>query len=227
MDEIWKPIPNTDYSVSDQGRVASRKWGKWRVMKFGVLRAGYRRLHVCSNGEQRFLSVHVLVAEAFIGPRTSPKHEVNHIDGVRDNNRAENLEWVTRGENMRHRRDVLKHGWLRGADNGFAKLTESDIRDIRARCLAGETNQSVAAHYGLNWKYVSRIACGKSWGWLDPGATRGKRIIASTKLTEMDVREIRRRCAAGELQRIVAADYGIAQTNVSLIVLRERWAWVA
>lgn len=167
MDEVWKEIPNTDYSVSDQGRVASRKFGKWRVMKRRRNSEGYMHAGLCGgSGKQRNVKIHVLVAEAFLGPRPTPHHQINHKNGARGDNRVENLEWCTPKENVRHRFDVLGQIGRRGERNNTAKLTETYVREIRVRVLAGEKRGSIAADYGIDQSSVSDIATGKSWGWL-------------------------------------------------------------
>lgn len=167
MDEIWKDIPDSDYSVSNLGRVASRKKGVWRVMKGNHRLDGYMCVTLGDgHGGRIAVKVHILVAEAFLGPKPTPKHEVNHIDGIRGNNYADNLEWVTRSGNQRHRYDVLKHGAVRGEAHGRAKVTEAEVREIIRRCAAGEFHRVVAADYGVARCTVGQIASGKYWGWL-------------------------------------------------------------
>lgn len=165
MDEIWKNIPDTVYSVSSLGRVASRKYGKWRMMRLSISN-GYIRIDLRVNGSRKSPLVHGLVAEAFLGPKPTPTHEVNHIDGDGKNNRAENLEWVTKSQNARHRFDILKRGNARGNANGLAKLTDAKVREIRARRAAGESLTSIAADYGVSFSNVSHIARRKTWSWL-------------------------------------------------------------
>lgn len=165
--EIWKEIPGTEYSVSSEGRAASRKFGKWRVMRPTLNGNGYPCVSFYDDGTERVLTVHQLVAEAFLGPRPSPKHQVNHIDGVRNNPRVDNLEWVTQSGNQRHRFDVLKHGNARGESCNLTKLTEADVREIRIRLVAGELQRIIAADYGIYQTNVSHIATRKTWAWLD------------------------------------------------------------
>jgi len=166
MDEIWKDIPDTLYSVSNMGRVASRKWGKWRILRPWPDGSGYSSISIHYKGYRQDSKVHILVAEAFLGPRPSPKHQANHIDGIRTNPRADNLEWVTSSGNQRHRFDVLKHGNPRGEANGFSKLTEAKVREIRVRRAAGEKLVSIAVDYGIDFSTVSDIANGRRWAWL-------------------------------------------------------------
>lgn len=166
MDEIWKPIPNTDYAVSNTGKVASMKKG-WRVMKGNKDGNGYASVCLCDGGGgARTVKVHKLVAEAFLGPRPTPKHEVNHIDGIRTNPHVDNLEWVTRSGNQRHRFDVLRHCGPRGEANGNTKITEAKARKIIQRCATGETQRRVAADYGVAQCTISNIVTGKTWAWL-------------------------------------------------------------
>jgi len=167
--EEWREIPNTDYSVSSEGRVASRKYGKWRVLKGGRDKYGYLTVGFGSGrGGQRTVRVHVLVAEAFLGPKPTPSHQVNHRNGVKSDNRADNFEWVTNRENARHARDVLGYRGkgIRGEAHGMTKLTESDVREIRRRLAAGESQTKLSAVFGVSRENIYCIAHRKSWAWL-------------------------------------------------------------
>ncbi len=164
--ETWKVIPDTDYSVSSFGRVASRKYGRWTPLKPGKERGGYQKVELCHRSVYCTRKVHHLVALAFVGPRPSPQHEINHRDGNKSNNRADNLEWVTSSENKRHRYDILRHGAARGERHGHVKLREDQVKDIRARLAAGQLGTRLAAEYGIRPQSVQSIKWGRSWGWL-------------------------------------------------------------
>lgn len=102
--EIWKDIKGFEghYQVSNLGRVKSLKYKAPRIMNVGLLGRGYERVHL-SKGNVNFYSqlIHRLVAEAFVeNPLSLP--QVNHKDGNKLNNNAENLEWVTSRENRTH-----------------------------------------------------------------------------------------------------------------------------
>lgn len=103
--EIWRDIPGYEeiYKISNLGRIKSlhRDRIKGQILNPAKNNRGYLRLGLSGNGKVRYDSVHRLVAEAFIpNPKNLP--EVNHIDGNKLNNRVENLEWVTKGENQIH-----------------------------------------------------------------------------------------------------------------------------
>ena len=107
LEEIWKDIEGYTglYQVSSWGRVKNSRTG--RVLKAGKTKKGYLQLCLCKNGIRKFYSVHRLVAQAFI-PNPQNKPEVNHIDEDKENNYFENLEWVTRSENMNHGTVILR-----------------------------------------------------------------------------------------------------------------------
>ena len=77
-----------------------------KILKHNIHKDGYHLVGLSKNNSKKSYLVHRLVAEAFIS-NPEKKSEVNHIDGNKNNNCVNNLEWVDRCENMRHRIDVL------------------------------------------------------------------------------------------------------------------------
>ena len=114
MGETWKDVRDfPGYQVSNEGRVRThekitsnarydtRHW-KDRIMKQKRdKRIGYR-VHLWKDGKPYDVLVHRLVADAFVSPLMYTNLTVNHKDGDRMNNRAENLEWMTREDNIRY-----------------------------------------------------------------------------------------------------------------------------
>ena len=107
MYEMWKAVPGYEglYEVSHLGRVFSVRRGKLR--RLNDTGRGYLQVMLSKDGHRAHVLVHRLVAEVFI-PNPENKPQVNHINGDKNDNRAENLEWCTMGENLRHRHQVLR-----------------------------------------------------------------------------------------------------------------------
>lgn len=158
MAEQWRIVPKFEkYEVSSLGMVRNCATGKTlhQYNDTGYLRVALSTGNACSKR----VSVHRLVAEAFI-PNVNNCPQVNHKDGNKLNNRADNLEWCTQSENQQHRRNVLKKGLrpvvcvetqhLYESVKLAAKQNKSHIPNIVRACQNGST----AA--GMHWKYAER-----------------------------------------------------------------------
>lgn len=101
---IWKDIPEFigKYQASDTGEIKSLI-RKCTVRKETFRKRNGKRTYAIVTLSGKSRTVHSLVCSAFWGPKPRPKYEVNHINGIKSDNRPENLEWVNKTENMRHR----------------------------------------------------------------------------------------------------------------------------
>lgn len=100
MQESWIQVRGYPlYSISNLGRLKNNKTQK--ILKGGLDSYGYKQTILCNNGKRKNFTIHKLVATAFI-PNTENKPQVNHINGIKTDNRAVNLEWVTNQENQDH-----------------------------------------------------------------------------------------------------------------------------
>ena len=108
MEEIWKDIPNYKglYQVSNLGKVKSL-YGKGKILKPNIDKDGYERVALCKEKKRKDLFVHRLVAITFI-PNLENKSQINHIDGNKQNNCVDNLEWCSCKENIVHSIKILK-----------------------------------------------------------------------------------------------------------------------
>ena len=155
--EIFKDIKsNTDYQISNLGRVWSKKSN--RYMKPQKDTCGYMRVQLyMGNGKARTEKVHRLVALAFIdNPDNLP--EVNHINHIRDDNRVENLEWVTHKENSEKTRKVKQVGKF-DRDGNLLEVYETLAKAAKAE---NTTPSNILSHINSKpqktrkylWKYL-------------------------------------------------------------------------
>ncbi|KRC97688.1 MULTISPECIES: NUMOD4 domain-containing protein [Pseudomonas] len=177
--EQWRAVPDYEeiYEVSSLGRVRSLP----RVVAFGssarqcggiVLRqgtkpAGYKFVMLYRDAEQKCANVHRLVACAFVEGGFDGA-QVNHIDGDKSNNAAENLEWCTGSENCLHSygiglrpRGAIKHLARSGERNSQSKLSDLQTEELRAMLSAGASGVEVARSFGISASLVSDIKNGR------------------------------------------------------------------
>lgn len=162
----WRPVVGYEgfYDVSCDGQVmrVHEMPGLEKHILKTHLRAGYPSVNLYKNSKGADFTVHSLVAEAFIGPRPNCL-VINHLNCDKTDNRVVNLEYTTPSLNRLHSIASGRGGILRGEESGAAKLTESQIFDIRRAIQFGATNKSLADSYGVAPSTISAIKVGRSW----------------------------------------------------------------
>jgi hypothetical protein len=169
--EQWRNIEGWPYEVSSLGRIrrsAPASGTRPGLVLIGTPNPqGYLRVGLRRDGARlaAHFFVHQVVARAFLG---NPPEDCapNHKNGVKDDNRADNLEWCTRSENQLHAyRTGLQ---TRGAEHGRAKLTDKKVRAIRARYAQGDVSTAALARkYHVSQPLISQIVRRKIWTHLE------------------------------------------------------------
>jgi hypothetical protein len=148
---IVEGFPN--YKISDSGLIENMK-GK--ILK-PYMCNGYYRVHLYSNGKFKRFLVHRLVALHFLGEPEKDK-EVNHIDGNKQNNKLENLEWITKSENQRHSYRTGLHNREK-----FKKLNFWDVFYIWLfKKERNYSNSKIAGFFNVSESTVSKIINNKT-----------------------------------------------------------------
>jgi HNH endonuclease/NUMOD4 motif-containing protein len=158
VEERWRSVPGWEgfYEASSHGRVRRVAF----VLRAPPSAAGYPTVTLSAPGRRRRSHVHQLVALAFMGEPNG--RDVNHKDAVKANAHLENLEYVTRQQNIRH---AIENGlWDHaGEKNTGAKLTELDVKEIRAMRESGVKIKDLMPMFGVGRSAISQIANRKRW----------------------------------------------------------------
>jgi hypothetical protein len=176
VQEIWKDIAGFEgkYQISNLGNIKSLKRIKHRnkygpivvpekILNPRVDNIGYKRLYIYGDGFKKRDSIHRFVANAFI-PNPENKPEVNHKNGIKTDNRVENLEWVTVSENRIHAFKNKLQVSLKGSQSPNSILTESDVLEIRK--LWGTKKflkKELASKYNVSRTSIYLVVSNKSW----------------------------------------------------------------
>lgn len=162
------------YAVGSDGSVWS-VWGRgykggipvgWRILNVSIDNHGYRQVAIRGPNRKTQIKTAILVCEAFHGPRPEGM-ETLHYNGIRNDDRADNLRWGTRSDNMK---DAIRHGTMRGC---FSKGVISPRRSLRieqAREIYSRketktrhTVRDTAIEFGVSRNCIQRIWKGESY----------------------------------------------------------------
>jgi hypothetical protein len=240
--EVWRDVVGYEgvYSVSDFGRVrrdAAYEDRPTVILKAWLNRAGYYRVGLSAHNRKSTYFVHALVAAAFIGP-LPPGQVVNHQDGVKTNNRPENLNYKTHAGNMRHASESglmmcgdrhlyrrVPASVPRGDTHRSSKLTEADVMAIKA---SRTSSAQLAREYGVDRKTISCVRNHKSWNHVavtveqTDQTLRGERV-GTSKLTEALVVAIRLSTVD---RKTLGLQYGVSPHTIWDVQTRRRWKHV-
>lgn len=205
MHEQWLPVEEWEgiYEVSNGGRV--RRISPYATWKGSNSKIDYRRTRkrfgerpdrilrpmlkdgrptVCLSrgaGTEKWPSVHTLVALAFIGPRPSPRHSVNHLNGNKADNRVENLEWATNRQQQLH-----AHANGLAKPYSFRRLTDEQAREIYLDDTI--SGREWARRLGVSQVTISAIRTGKSYRWATGAARKSDTRTWKACVEECDCR---------------------------------------
>lgn len=163
MIETWIKFRNTDYLVSNDGRILSLKRRKITLLKPKVNQDGYHAVGIKIGDKIKHLTVHRMVGECFIpNPQNNPV--INHKDCNKLNNNVENLEWTTIRENSIH--SVINGNWPdnSGSKNGQSKLNETQVLEIKKLLsIANHSIPSIARKFSISRTAIYDIKSGRKW----------------------------------------------------------------
>lgn len=176
MNEEWIEIQGNReiYEISNFGnvRTKTRQGARGHVVKGHSIKQrnnsnGYLRCSMnLGNGSKEYL-VHRLVAQYFV-ENPHGKQYVNHIDGNKHNNRADNLEWCTKSENELHAHKIglKKTTPLKGEMHGGRVFDWKDVRNIRKEYIKGDREHgqcALARKYNTSQSHIYNIVNNKNW----------------------------------------------------------------
>lgn len=167
MNEIWiKANGYSIYEVSSFGRLKTFNWkntGRESILKPALDKSGYLRTVLKGDdGKSKTIKAHRIVLNSFYA--TKDILEVNHINGIKTDNRIENLEWCTRKQNIQHCIDNNLQYVLKGEEVGNSVLTEENVLYIRKNYKPRIiTRIYLAKKFGVTEATIKDVLSKRTW----------------------------------------------------------------
>jgi len=155
MKEVWRTLDS--YEVSSLGRVRSKL--RMKILNPCKTKKGY--LAIYFGGKT--CTIHRLIAKAFI-PNPGNKPTVNHKNGIKTDNRVENLEWASYSENISHAFNTKLIKPAFGSNSGMAKLDELQVRVIKDLYFNKLANRrQLEKYFKVEYSTLSMLLKGRTW----------------------------------------------------------------
>jgi len=170
--EVWKDIPEWEglYQASTFGRIKSLDRfiavGRWKssILKLIIGNRGYYKVILANKSIKKTYDIHKLIALTFIiNPHNYPC--INHKNGIKTDNKLENLEWCSYSQNTIH---AYKNGLNKKGELHYkAKITEKQAIDIITKYQSKKyTFKMLGIEYGVHLSTIAYIINGKNWSHL-------------------------------------------------------------
>lgn len=131
-----------------------------RPLKQNPDTCGYLAVNLSTDGKAQKKPVHVLVCTTFHGPKPEPHLHASHLDDDKLNNHASNLAWETPQKNCDRKMASGVVQWAKGERQGLARLTETDVRAIRA---SSASQYALAEQFGVSRSTIAQVRTNKTW----------------------------------------------------------------
>lgn len=215
--EEWKDVVGFEgiYKVSNLGRIRSMGYGgkSGKILANHIDKGGYQKIRLTKNGSSYSFLVHRLVAQAWI-PNPNDYKTVNHKDFNTQNNRVENLEWMSQWQNNEYSRKAGHYHYsekAREAARNNRKISDEIAKLIYADFQSGVKQSELAAKYNVTRAFVCRLVHGRCR--TDITNLKLEKDL-KLKVSDDDIISINREFIAGMSSKELGDKYGISPIYV-------------